>query len=74
MFSSAFVQDKERQSKDAETQYNRLETMQNRTQEVSRHYWLLNEQYRLFNTSINEALENHQKIKSDLEQNVTNDR
>ena len=66
----AFVQDKERQSKDAETQYNRLETMQNRTKDISRQYWTLNDQYRLLNTTIVEAMANHQKIKDEYDTKV----
>jgi chromosome segregation ATPase len=67
----AFVQDKDTQSRDAETQYNRLDTMQNRTHDITRQYWILNDQYRLLNTTIVNALENHEKVKNDFEKNVS---
>jgi len=66
----AFVQDKDTQSKDAETQYNRLDTMQNRTYDITRQYWIVNDQYRALNTTVLNAIENHQKVKLDYENNV----
>jgi hypothetical protein len=66
----AFVQDKDTQSKDAETQYNRLDTMENRTLDITRQYWILNDQYRLLNTTVLNALEKHEKVKLDNENNV----
>jgi hypothetical protein len=66
----AFVQDKDTQSKDAETEYNRLDTMQNRTYDITRQYWILNDQYRLLNTTILNAIENHEKVKLNFENNV----
>ena len=66
----AFVQDKDTQSKDAETQYNRLDTMQNRTHDITRQYWILNDQYRLLNTTILNAIKNHEQVKLDFENNV----
>jgi hypothetical protein len=68
----AFVQDKDTQSKDAETQYNRLDTMQNRTHDITRQCWILNDQYRLLNTTVLTAIENHEKVKTDYENNVRN--
>ena len=70
VFFLAFVQDKDTQSKDAETQYNRLDTMENRTHDITRQYWILNDQYRLLNTTVLNALEKHQKVKLDYENNV----
>ncbi|CAF5099741.1 unnamed protein product, partial [Rotaria magnacalcarata] len=65
----AFVNDKDAQSKDAETQYSRLETMQNRTSNISRQYWILNDQYRLLNTTTLNAMETHEKLNVDYDQN-----
>ena len=45
--------------------------MQNRTQDISRQYWTLNDQYRLLNSTIVDAVGNHQKIKDDYETNVS---
>lgn len=44
--------------------------MQNRTDDITRQYWILNDQYRLLNTTILNAIENHQKVKSDYQNNV----
>jgi hypothetical protein len=44
--------------------------MQNRTHDITRQYWILNDQYRLLNTTIINALENHDKVKIDFEKNV----
>ena len=44
--------------------------MQNRTDDITRQYWILNDQYRLLNTTILNAIENHQKVKSDYRINV----
>ncbi|CAF3482923.1 unnamed protein product [Rotaria sordida] len=65
----AFVQDKDTQSRDAERQYNRLDTMQNRTNDISRQYWILNDQYRLLNKTVFNAMENHEKLKLDHDNN-----
>ncbi|CAF3518338.1 unnamed protein product [Rotaria socialis] len=65
----AFVNDKDAQSKDAETQYSRLETMQDRTSNISRQYWILNDQYRLLNTTTLNAMETHEKLNVDYDQN-----
>jgi predicted DNA-binding transcriptional regulator YafY len=70
VFRLAFVQDKETQSKHAETQYNRLDTMENRTQDISRLYWLLNDQYRSLNTTIAGAIDNHQRVQIDYNVHV----
>lgn len=66
----AFVQDKDTQSRDADTQYDRLETMKNRTNDISRQYWTLNDQYRLLNMSTLEAIEKYEKLKKDYDNNV----
>ena len=70
LFDLEFVLDKDKQSKDAETQYNRLETMKNRTDDVTRQYWTLNDQHRLLNTTVLKAIEKHRKTKLDFERNV----
>jgi hypothetical protein len=44
--------------------------MQNRTHDITRQYWTLNDQYRLLNTTILTAIENHEKVKLDYENNV----
>lgn len=44
--------------------------MQNRTDDITRQYWILNDQYRLLNSTIVNAIETHQKVKSDYRTNV----
>jgi len=66
----AFVQDKDTQSKDAETAYNRLDTMANRTQDITKKYWILNDQYRLLNTTIVAALEKQEKLQFEYKNSV----
>ncbi|CAF1447840.1 unnamed protein product [Adineta steineri] len=65
----AFVQDKDTQSKDAETQYNRLDSMQIRTHNITEKYWSVNKEYLLLNTTIHDAMENHTKVKFAYENN-----
>jgi hypothetical protein len=44
--------------------------MENRTLDITRQYWILNDQYRLLNTTVLNALEKHEKVKLDNENNV----
>jgi hypothetical protein len=44
--------------------------MQNRTYDITRQYWIVNDQYRPLNTTVLNAIENHQKVKLDYENNV----
>ena len=44
--------------------------MQNRTNDITRQYWIVEEQYRSLNTSALNAIDNHEKLKLAYENNV----
>lgn len=46
--------------------------MQNRTSDITRQYWIVEEQYRSLNTSVLNAIDNHEKVKLAYENNVRN--
>ncbi|CAF0980234.1 unnamed protein product [Didymodactylos carnosus] len=59
-----FVQDKNSQSKNAETQYNRLQSIQDQIQNITGKYWELNDEHRTLNITVANALRELENVKA----------